>query len=162
MNILIIYATRNGSVEAVAKLLKKKLNGKVTLINSAKEEVSDICKYETVLLGSSIYFGQLQKGIKRFVSMNRPELLRKNIGIFLMAGEQNLDKLESQIINAISPDMYDKSVITSVFGSELKFEKFPLLVRFLLKRKSGRKSNYTDIDKNRIDEFATIINDLDG
>ena len=154
MKTLIIYATKNGSVKEVAQLIKKELVGEVKIIDSKKEIVKDISEYDNILIGSSIYFGQINKRIKDFIFLHRPEIVHRKFGIFLMAAEPKPDLMKKQIKNAIPNDLYIKAEIISVIGSEIKLKKFSMLVRFILKYFRKIKCSYKDIDKDKIKEFA--------
>ena len=154
MKTLIIYATKNGSVKEVAQLIKKELVGEVKIIDSRDKIIKDISEFDNILIGSSIYFGQLNKRIKRFIFIHRPEIVHRNFGIFLMAAEPKPELMKKQIKNAIPNDLYTSAKIISVIGSEIKLEKFSALIRFVLKYFKKIKSSYKDIDKEKIKEFA--------
>jgi menaquinone-dependent protoporphyrinogen oxidase len=160
MNTLIIYATKNGSVKEVAQLLRKELTGSVRLVNAHEEQVEDISCYDNILIGSSIYFGQIDRKIKNFIFLHRPEILNRRFGIFIMAGESNKDILEKQLKDTIPNDMFTKASAISVIGSEIKLKKFSWLVRLLLKYVKKVKCSYKDIDKDKIKDFANNFNKL--
>ncbi len=154
MKTLIIYATKNGSVKEVAQLISKELTGSIKMVNTHDEKVQDISCYDNILIGSSIYFGQIDRKIKNFIFLHRPEILNRKFGFFILAGEPNKENLERQIKDTIPNDMYTKANAISVIGSEIKLDKFSWLVRLLLKYVKKIKSSYKDIDKDKIKEFA--------
>lgn len=61
MKTIIIYTTKYGCAEKAAYLLRSKLGEGTEAVNlmHAKEPLLD--KYDTVILGGSIYFGKIQK-----------------------------------------------------------------------------------------------------
>ncbi len=154
MNTLIIFATKNGSVKEVAQLIKQEIAGKVKIVDINKEKVMDISNFDNILIGSSIYFGQINRKIKNFIFLHRPEILHRKFGIFLMAGEPKKEIMDRQIKDAIPNDLYTKAEVISVIGSEIQLEKFSWLVRFILKYVRKVKSSYKDIDKQKIKEFT--------
>lgn len=158
MKTLIIYTTRNGSVKEVAQLISKELDGDVTIINLQDDEPKDISDYDVILIGSSIYFGQINKRIKHFISIHRPELLHRKLGIFLLAGEKDKDLLQKQIDQTIPHDIVTKAELISVMGSQIKLKKFSIIVRLLLRYVKKIKSSYKNIDKDKIKEFASNFN----
>lgn len=154
MKTLIIYATKNGSVKEVANLLKKELKGDVKLLDAHNEKIEDISMFDNILIGSSIYFGQIDRKIKNFIHLHRPEIINRNIGIFLMAGERDTEIMQKQLKDAIPNDIFSKALAVTVIGSEIKLEKFTLLVRLILRYVKKIKSSYKDINKEKIKEFA--------
>ncbi len=159
MNTLIIYATKNGSVKEVAELIKKRTVGNVKIVNVHEEKIEDISKYDNILIGSSIYFGQIDRKIKNFIFLHRPEILQRKFGIFILAGEPKQDVLERQIKDAIPNDLYTKAEIVSVIGSEIKLKKFSWIVRLILKYVRKVKNSYKDIDNDKITDFAERFKD---
>ncbi len=158
MNTLIIYATKNGSVAEVAKLISKEINGKVDLINAHENKVEDISSYDNILIGSSVYFGQIDRKIKNFIFLHRPEIMKRKFGIFIMAGEKDEQAMERQLKDTIPNDIYTKANVLSVIGSEIKLNQFSWLVRFILKHVKKIKSSYKNIDSTKIKDFAKNFN----
>ncbi len=157
MKTLIIYGTRNGSVRTVANKLKQGLEGQIDIIDSKETTVKDITGYNKVLIGSSIYFGQINKHVKEFINMHKPELLNKRLGVFILAGEKDKSKMERQLRNSITNDIYEKADLISVIGSEIKLEKYSWLVKLILKYGQGIKENYQDLKEDKIKEFVKLF-----
>ncbi len=159
MNTLIIYATKNGSVKEVAQLIKRELVGKVKLVNAHDEIIKDVTEFDNIMIGSSIYFGQIDRKIKNFIFLNRPEILKKKFGFFIMAVEPNKEMLIKQVHNALSNDLIDKAETISVIGSQIKLKKFSWIVRIILRYFRNIKCSYKDIDKEKISEFVKKFQD---
>ncbi len=64
MKTLIVYGTKHGTTEKCSKLLKDKLSGEVVIINIKKENMPDITEFNNIIIGGSIYMGQIQKEVK--------------------------------------------------------------------------------------------------
>lgn len=158
MKTLIVYATKNGSTQEVAYLLMKELIGEVKLVDIRHEEVDDISPYDNILIGSSVYFGQINRKIKDFIYLHRPEILNRRYGVFLLAGEQDMTVMEKQLRSTIPSDIFEKAEIISVIGSAIKLEQFSWIVRFILKYAKKIKCNYRDISEEKITEFAGYFN----
>jgi len=69
-------------------LLKEKFKAEADIINLKEIKNPDISKYDTVILGASIYMGKIQKRMRKFIEENMNELLKKNIALFIMAGQK--------------------------------------------------------------------------
>ena len=63
MSTLIVYASKYGCTEKCVKLMSKKLNDKVDLINLKNINDIDLSKYDKVIIGGSIYIGRIQKEV---------------------------------------------------------------------------------------------------
>ena len=154
MKTLIIYATKNGSVKEEAKLMKKELKGEIKLVNIHEETIKDVSQFDNIIIGSSIYFGQIDRKIKAFIFLNRPEIIQKKFGIFFLAAESKPEVMDKQIKDAMPNDIFTNAEAISVIGSEIKLEKFSWLVRLSLKYLKKITSSYKDIDDNKIKEFT--------
>lgn len=67
MKTLIVYGTKHGTTEKCSKLLKDKLSGEVVIINIKKENMPDITAFNNIIIGGSVYMGQIQKEVKKFL-----------------------------------------------------------------------------------------------
>ena len=81
MKILIAYAGRVGVTEECAEILKKELEGRdVTLCDLSKAKPK-LGEYDTVVIGSAIYYGKAEKSVKSFIKEKATELENKNFRI---------------------------------------------------------------------------------
>ena len=90
MRTLIIYSSKYGAAKEVAEQIKRGLEGTCDLMSIRQEQEIDLGKYDRVLLGTSVYAGQIGKEIKTFAEVHKDELLEKKVGIFfvcLMKGQ---------------------------------------------------------------------------
>ena len=60
MKILIAYAGRVGVTKECAELLKKELCGREVTLCDLKEETPKLEDFDTVVIGSAIYFGKAE------------------------------------------------------------------------------------------------------
>lgn len=156
MKSLVLYATRHGSSEKAANLLKEKLKSDVTLVNIKKEEIPDLAKFETVIIGGSIHAGEIQKKIKSFCNENSDLLSRKHLGLYLCCMDK--EKAQMQFEKAYSEDLRESALATSLFGGEFVFEKMNWFERSIIKKISGVDKSVSDIDSGAIDRFAEKFN----
>lgn len=103
MKTVIIYATKYGSAENAAELLKKRLGGRVKLINIVKELVPPLNEYDTVILGGSIYAGNIQTKLGEFMNYNLDILLQKRVGLFLCAAHPDPEVREKELAASFPP-----------------------------------------------------------
>ena len=155
MNTLIVYGTKHGCTEKCARLLAKRLKGKVDLCN-LKESAPDLSKYERVIIGSPVYMGSIRREVKEFTARNLKELQKKKIGLFICCMRGG-DLALSQLSAAFPPELFGAAVAKDCFGGEFVFKKMNLLERFIVKKVSNIEKDTSFIQEERIDRFARCM-----
>ncbi len=156
----ILFTTKHGSAEKAAFLLKEKLNAETDIINLKdvkKPDISDYDDYDTVILGASIYIGKIQKQMRKFIGENLNELLKKNIALFIMAGQK--EKAQETLYNAYSSKLFDHAFAKEYFGYEMILEKMNFLEKAATKAQGVTESK-SEIMHDAIDKMAHHINEL--
>jgi menaquinone-dependent protoporphyrinogen oxidase len=131
MSTLIIYASKYGCTERCAKSLAAKLSGKVDLVNIKKGQAPDISKYDVIIVGGSIYVGQIQKSIKEFCINDLSTLKEKKVGLFICCGFA--ENTEQHMANAFPRELLEVAVTKECFGGELNIEKMKFFDKLLTK-----------------------------
>lgn len=165
MKTLILYATKYGATESCAKLLAQNLEGEVQIANVKQAKGIDIRKYDRVILGSSIYVGQVNKQLKEFTITNLEVLRTKETGAFLCCMEEG-EAAEAQMINGFPNELLDKAKAKDYFGGEFRFNKMNFFERFAIKKitksKTGSsvdtKKDLSTISEAKIVDFAKRMN----
>ena len=98
MKILIVWAGKYGFTQKCAKLLKEKLSADTEIMN-AKEAKELPETYDAVILGSSVYAGNLRKELLGFIEHNREKLKRLKLGVFLSGFDEDYDQYMRSSIN---------------------------------------------------------------
>lgn len=157
MNILIAYTSKYGSVFKAAQLLSDSLNENTDIINISNFPNTDISKYDTVILGGSIYMGKIQKNLSQFINSNRENLLEKNMGLFLCAGEQYPQKKEILFQNNFPEYILNKVLIKDILGHALYIDKINILEKILARLFKNTRESYEDFYIDKIENFANTI-----
>jgi len=166
MKTLIVYCTKYGTVEKCCQILKKELLGEVELCNLKNDQIGDLNDYQKVIIGGSIYIGQIQKEIKSFISTNLEKLLTKKVGLFICCARNN-EIANDQLKLAYTEKLLNHSVVNEYFGGEITFSKMKSFDRFITKMVSKKDKNFPELDENRngsflrieeIKSFASIMN----
>ena len=152
MATLIAYATKHGCTEKCAKELQKQL-GKAELWNLKNGE-PDLTKYDTVILGTSVYAGMPRKPLKAFVQKYGAELAKKKLGLFLCCmadGEQAIKHMQ----DAYSPELRSAARAQGVLGGGYILSDMGAFEKFIVKMVSGK--NVEDsfaVRQDVMDEFV--------
>ena len=132
MKILIAYAGRAGVTKECAELLKKELYGREVTLCDLKKEIPKPEDFDTVIVGSAIYFGKAEKTARSFLRANAKELAKKRFGGFVCCAFS--DMADKYIEETFSPELRRVAVDCAYFGGELKPDKqknffYKMLVR---------------------------------
>ncbi|MBN1522271.1 MAG: flavodoxin [Candidatus Aureabacteria bacterium] len=157
MRSLILFATKYGSVEKCAYLLKEKITGEVDIVNIRKDKVPALDMYDKVMLGGSIYIGKIQKEILRYCREKGALLKTKKLGLFLCAGEES-DKRYGYFETSFTRDLCEHAASKEIFGHELYYEKMSLLDKLALRFAKKPRSSYSRLDMESIQKFASSMN----
>ena len=157
MATLIAYATKHGVTELCAKELQADLACGAELIN-LKERTPDLRKYDTVILGASVYAGMPRKQMKAFVANNAAELKMKRLGLFLCCmadGEQ----AQKQMDAAFTPELRKAALAQGVLGGGFHTAKMNFIEKFAVEKITGKKVEdsfdiYEDVLGSFIQAFA--------
>jgi len=158
MKNLIVYATKYGSVANAAELLAGELHGKTDLVRLGHDDLPALDEYDSVVVGGSIYAGNIQKEVKVFCRDFKAELLGKKLGLFTCAGEKNEEKRLDALRKNFPSELIDRSTATGWFGQEVHLEKASFIDRTAIRLIMHVKESFSDLKKENIAEFATKMN----
>lgn len=158
MKTLIVYASTYGFAEKCAMDLSKKLNGEVELVNLGKKQIKSVANYDQVIVGGSIYMGQIQKKVKVFCANHQQELLTKKIGLFICCAAY--EEAEKQMKLAIPEGIYQKAIARKCFGGIMDIEKMNFFHKTVMKMvaKSTKDNPPVVTHLEAIDELAEAMN----
>ncbi len=155
MTTIIVYSTKYGSVNKVAKKLQNLINGEVKIVNVNSNH--DIEKYDTVILGSSVYYGGIQKEMKSFINDNLSKFNRKRVVLYLCAGTDKEKVIESYFKKSYPPVIYQKAIAKENLGYEYDFKRISFIEKLILRLIGVKKSEVVFFD-DKIKDFANIVN----
>ena len=156
MKTLIVYKSQHGTTEKAALYLQERLGNEETdvleLTNGLPENFND---YENVLIGGSIHAGSIQRKIKKFCTVYLPELLEKQVGLFMCY--MDMAHGEQEFNEAYPESLRNHAKATGLFGGEYVFEKMNFIERFIVKKITGQTKSKSSLDYDAMDAFADTI-----
>ncbi|EKQ57823.1 MULTISPECIES: flavodoxin domain-containing protein [unclassified Clostridium] len=171
MKILILFASKYGGTEKCANLLSEKLQGDVKIINLKATKNIPISDYDKVIIGTSIYAGNVRSEVKKFCSDNLNSLMSKPFSLFLCCSTDKKSEINSYVEKAFPSELIKHATVIDSFGSVFNFSKMNFFERQIIKmigkskNKTGEsdikldgKTNVSTISNEKILEFANIIN----
>ncbi|TCT15376.1 menaquinone-dependent protoporphyrinogen oxidase [Natranaerovirga pectinivora] len=164
---LIVYGTKYGSAEKCVDKLLGALKDPTDVCNIQKMSGIDLGKYDTVIIGGSIYMGNIQKEIKTFCSQNLEVLKSKKIALFICC-MQTGENAYKQLENAYPKELIEVAKDKKVFGGEINTKKLGFFDRFITKMVSkASNSGLPSLDKegkaslilhDNIEHLASAVN----
>ena len=131
MRIGIVYASRGGTTEECAHLLKRELDKhEITLVKIGRDEI-DLDKFDLVVVGFSIRMSKPLSEAKAFIKKNREKLSSLRVGYFICCGF--IDCFEEYAQKSLPRELYDNAVAIGCFGGSLDPSRFKGFDRFLVK-----------------------------
>lgn len=160
MKTIIIYASTYGFTKDCVDKLAKQLKDEIVCINIMSEKVPELDDFDYVLIGGSIYMGQIQKKIKEFCAAHLEELSHRRVGLFLSCGL--LDNLELHMKNSFPETLLKNAISKECFGGELRMDKMKMVHKLLtnVMKKAAEKEGKPPVAAlhQNITKLATLIN----
>jgi menaquinone-dependent protoporphyrinogen oxidase len=150
--------SRHGTTAKVAAEMKEKLGiEKTTLVDLEKDHVPSLDGFHTIIIGGSVHAGTVQQELMTFCIRNKPELLKKRLGIFMCF--MNNDLAEMEFEDSFPIDLRRHAIAIGLVGGEFLIEKMSAFERDAVKKVKGIEDSVYRIDKNSIQKF---IEDIKG
>ncbi|HOT45832.1 MAG TPA: flavodoxin domain-containing protein [Spirochaetota bacterium] len=157
MGTLIVYMSKHGCAEKAARIISESLaDGDVTAVDLKSRADIDLSRYDTVIIGGSIYLGSIQKGLRKFCEKNLPELLTKRIGLFICC--MNQDEAARKHYEAVFDEaLRTHAAAAGIFGGELDFDQLSLLEKSVLSQAVNITESVSRFDKSAVRKFAAKL-----
>lgn len=141
-----------------AKYLAEKLTHETKYADLKTYNGEDIEKFDWIIIGGSVYAGQVLKEAVSFCELNSQLLLTKNLVLFVCCTTP--DNAIQYMKNAYPADVFNHASEKVNFGGEIRPEKlsFPMrmAVEMMKKRSDGTKK--AEIAYDSIDNLAQKLN----
>lgn len=141
MKTLILYASTYGYTEEMVKKMVTESDGNIEAVNVSTSRNVELSKYDAVILGSSIYVGQIHKELKSYIQQNLEQLLSKKLGLFLSCGFEA--QFETHIKNNFSEALIQHATSIVYLGGKIQKDRLKfghkLMVNMIEKTPEGMK-----------------------
>lgn len=163
MRTLILFATKYGTADKCAHLLKCQLDGEVTI--QPIDAAESLNGYDTVVIGGSIYMGKLQPTVIQFCRQNQALLLKKKLALYLCCLTR--DPSAAFFKKYFPQSLLDHAVEVASFGGEVDFDRLNFLYRMMMKllmRTKDFEKNYRDpgLLTDEIEKMAKALNQIES
>lgn len=155
MKTLIIYETKHGATEQIARSLAQRLPEAV-LCNLKKEGAPDLTGYDCIVLGGPLTAGQVPKSLKAFAQQHEAVLKKRRLGLFV-SGLQPEE--EARYLEDNFPGLLAGAKAKRFLGGIFDPKKCGFLERTMMKA-AAKLTEYTStITDDRLDLFVRELSD---
>lgn len=156
MKTAIIFCSKHGAVRKIAGIISEKINEQdIEIIDLDKSPDPEITRFDVVVIGGSIYFGQIQKRIKSFCEDNSNLLLNKKTALFISCLTKEKEQEEFEL--AFPEELRKNNFAHGLLGGELIYSKLNLLEKIAIKFVGKDSVDVHEINYQAINEFAEKI-----
>lgn len=152
MKTAIIYATTYGSTRKIAETIQKSIPG--SSIFDVKKDKVDISLFDVVILGSSIYIGQIDRQLKTFVKTHGEALKSKKLGIYFCCGFE--ENLQTYLDANFDKELVEGAIVMTM-GGEMDVSRMSfahkMIMRMVQKSEQG-KSREIVLYPKKTEEFV--------
>jgi len=159
MKNVIIYSSKHGFTKKCAEMLKEGLKDGSNLINLKDNPIIDLNDYQVIILGSSVYAGNIQKDMKEFINNNLKVLLEKNTGLFT-CNMHKREEAEEQLKKVFPLELIERSFVVTFFGGGFDFSKMNFIEKQIVKKIVKISENTENIEHENIKMMQDKINSL--
>ncbi|MGM0551318.1 MAG: flavodoxin domain-containing protein [Bacteroidota bacterium] len=156
MKTAIYYISKHGTTKTCAEELKKHLTGDTTLI-AIDQESPDPSQFDRVILGGSIYMGEISRKMKSFIKKHTQLVNEKVCGLFICCMYEGEKALE-QFTNAYPVNLRNNAKVHGIFGGAYQFDKMNFIERKIIKKVADVEESVSTVDNQSIKEFARQVN----
>lgn len=158
MKTAIIYLSKHGTTEKVAHMIYDRLlEDDVTLINLKSISEPEFDSFERIIIGTSVYAGEVRKPFKRFCTDENLDLFAgKEIGLFVCGMEQDKAKQMQEFERAFPERIRRFAKAKAFVGGELLFDKMSFFEKIMIRRIKVY-STVSSINMEALDRFVTKL-----
>lgn len=154
MKTALVFSTKYGSTEKVAKQISEKLNFSVDLINLQNQK-TEINNYDAFIIGLPVLAENTTIEMRRFIGKNFEKISGRIIGVFILCW--NTDKWKTYMEKIFKSKIPDDCITTCV-GGEFNFDKMADIEKSIVKDITGINTNDSTISEDAIERFAERVN----
>ena len=153
MKTIILYATKYGAAEEIAKRIANKLSGSAEcVIHNIKDALPALSDFDCIIFGSSVYAGSICKEAKTFLADNEKILLEKTLGLFLSG--IGTDGKDTYFKSNFPDNLLQKAKARGFLGGVFDPKKAKFAERLIIKIVTKKSVYINTINDIRIEKFA--------
>ncbi|MDH8677380.1 flavodoxin domain-containing protein [Fusibacter bizertensis] len=157
MKTLILYGSKTGTTELCANKIRANLGlHEVDIMDVKKSKKQDLSQYETVIIGTPLYMGQITGPIKKYLELHHNELMEKKLYFFicgLALGQEGVDLFQKQI----SSSLFAHASQIKQLGGDIHLDRLNPLYKWMMKKILAKDQPKLGLLEGEIAEFSSSI-----
>lgn len=153
---LIAYSSTYGAAADCAQQLAQRLGAETDVVDLANAQ-PDPAPYDRVIIGGSIYMGQIQKSTKAYCQTYGEQLLQKPLGLYVCSGRQD-DDAAKQLQEAFPAALREHALWMNTLGYRYKLQGMNFLHRFIIKKVAKVSADEDRLNSEAMDALAAAMN----
>lgn len=160
MKTLIAYGTKYGTTRKAAEEISQRLPGEVDLVDLKEKNDPDVCAYDVILIGASVYGGNIQREVRSFLDQHKHNLMARPYGLFIAAGN-NLE-VERNYRVYVGKTIYDHAEIKEYIGYSYDFTKMNLFEKTMIKKVAKVTENIEKLDEAGLNKIVQWVKEVES
>ena len=157
MKTLIVYGSRYGFTESLAKNLAARIDGEVKLVVAKRADKIDLLAFDQIVIGTPIYIGNIYKDVKNFCSKHKNEILESNYRFFVVGLGGPVESIKN-FDSSMDADLIENSIENAYFGGAILLDKMNFMEKMIMKKLGKTNVFYEGINEEAIEAFAASLN----
>jgi menaquinone-dependent protoporphyrinogen oxidase len=160
MNTLIVYSSKYDFTKERVLEIANSLKFDVKVVNINKEKPPGLEAFDTVILGGSVFMGQINKALKNYCQENETTLNSKKLALFLSCGLP--DNVDTHLSNAYPKSLLDHASVKVNLGGELRLDKMSfgdkMITKMMIKATEKEGGQLPTANPSAIEELVRTLN----
>lgn len=153
MKTLIVYASNRNSMGSIVMKMKEALGENTIHVNLNKQPNPSVKDFQRIIIGGSVFAGQINKKVAAFCSGNIEELQEKELGLFVACTGKG-EAANWQLTDAFPEELRVAAKSTAVFSGMYDSNPMNFLRKLIVRKGSGSGKNNGNADYRAVQEFS--------
>lgn len=156
MKTMIVYSSKYNFTKERVYEIAAALESDIKLVNINEEKSPQLETFDAVILGGSIFMGQINKTLKAFCVENESTLSSKKLGLFLSCGlPENID---THFNNAFPKSLLNNASVKVNLGGELRLNQMSfgdkMITKLMIKATEKEGGKLPTANRKAIEELV--------
>ncbi len=155
-NVLIVYATREGQTEKIARRIADVIRSRgsaVVLVDADQPPVYDTSQFDGIIVGSPVRAQGYLRSVVRFVRQHRQALERVpsaffSVGLALASKTSDGRAQTHEVVDKFIRNTGWRPEWVELFAGALQYSKYNPLIRFVMRRIASKEGGDTDTSRD--------------
>jgi len=151
---LILYATKYGAAEEIARRISAKIAG-AAVHDLKQDDIPALSAFDCIIVGSGVYAGSFRKEAKTFLSKNAEVLKSKRLGLF--ASGMSAEESQKVFADNVPKDVLESAKSAMLLGGIFDPQKANFAERAIMKAVTKQAGFADTVDNGKIAQFAEFL-----